>query len=73
QYEQNSQAQMAYYANGNSKIKYKHNDTVSACYWWVRSANYGNSNDFCTVITDGSADNGSANGSRGLVPAFRLA
>ena len=73
QYEQNSQAQMAYYANGNSKIKYKHNDIVSACDWWVRSAYYNGSNTFCLVGTDGSANCSSASHSRGLVPAFRLA
>ena len=72
-YEKNSQAQMAYYANGNSKIKYKHNDTVSACSWWVRSAFYLDTNHFCSVSTDGSAYSSNAYHSRGLVPAFRLA
>ncbi|MBR1602671.1 MAG: hypothetical protein IJ667_04450 [Synergistaceae bacterium] len=72
QYEQNSQAQMAYYANGNSKIKYKHNDTVSACYWWVRSAYYTNDTNFCNVYTDGSAYYDGAYLSRGLVPAFKI-
>ena len=73
QYEQNSQAQMSYYANGNSKIKYKHDDTVSACSWWVRSAYYFNSSSFAYVSTDGSANTYIASYSRGLVPAFRLA
>ena len=42
-----------------------------SCYWWVRSANYNNNNNFCNVNTDGSANNNNANNSRGLVPDFK--
>lgn len=73
QYEQNQQAQMAYYANGNSKIKYKHNDTATPCWWWLRSARYYNYFYFCTTNLDGSAGNGNAYYSLGLAPAFRVA
>ena len=73
QYEQNQQAQMAYYANGNSKIKYKHNDTATACWWWLRSAYYSSSYDFCYTSTDGSASGSLAYYSFGLAPAFRVA
>ena len=73
QYEQNQQAQMAYYANGNSKIKYKHNDTATACWWWLRSADYYNGSNFCSTNTDGSASTNNANYSFGLAPAFRVA
>ena len=68
--EQNYQTQYAYYANGNSKVKYRQTSTGSAAYWWCRSprASYGSS--FCTVATDGSATNGSAYFSLGVSPAF---
>ncbi len=39
-YERNYQAQYAYYANGNSKIKYKHSAVTTAAGWWVRSPYY---------------------------------
>ncbi|MBQ6909540.1 MAG: hypothetical protein IJQ29_05440 [Synergistaceae bacterium] len=73
QYEQNQQAQMAYYANGNSKIKYKHNDTATACWWWLRSADYRNHANFCGTNTAGSANYSPAYDSFGLAPAFRVA
>ena len=39
-YERNYQAQYAYYANGNSKIKYKHSAVTTAAGWWGRSPYY---------------------------------
>ena len=36
-YEANYQAQYSYYANGNSKVKYKHSSTSSSTWWWLRS------------------------------------
>lgn len=70
QYEQNSQAQYDYYKAGNSKIKYKHNATTTAAYWWCRSAFFDNSGSFCYVYNGGSADSYYANFSRGLAPGF---
>ena len=54
-YEQNSQKQYDYYKNGNSKVRYKYNDTNSAVWWWSRSPYSGDSNLFCIVNTGGSA------------------
>ena len=70
QYEQNSQRQYAYYANGNSKIKYKQSSTSSAAYWWLRSADYGGADGFCLVITDGSANSYFSRVSRGVCAAL---
>lgn len=70
QYEQNKQAQYAYYAAGKSKVKYQHSDTSSATIWWCRSASYSYSNGFCRVSTDGYADNSGAHLSRGVAPCF---
>ena len=68
--EQNYQTQYAYYANGNSKVKYRKTLTGSAARWWCRSPRAGGSNGFCCVFTDGSAYDSSADRSRGVSPAF---
>lgn len=68
--EQNYQTQYAYYANGNSKIKYQQTSTGTAAYWWCRSPCAGYSNLFCYVRTDGSANGAFANYSLGVSPAF---
>lgn len=68
--EKNKQAQYAYYSAGNSKIKYKHDGTSTAAYWWLRSPYAGTSNRFATVGTDGTVVNGIADGSLGFAPGF---
>ena len=68
--EQNHQTQYAYYANGNSKVKYRQSSTGSAAYWWCRSPYESDSSYFCCVETGGSADYASAYYSRGVSPAF---
>ena len=69
-YEQNYQQQYQYYANGNSKVKYRQNVTDSAAYWWNRSPRASISGTFCRVSTDGSADSNGASFSYGLAPGF---
>lgn len=73
--EKNYQAQYTYYANGNSKVKYRHSDTSNAAHWWLRSANATRSYYFGFVTTSGEAtyngDGGSySHYSRGVAPAF---
>ena len=68
--EQNYQTQYAYYANGNSKVKYRQTSTGSAAYWWCRSPEENYSTYFCCVSTDGSASNHGARYSLGVSPAF---
>lgn len=70
QYEQNYQAQYDYYKAGNSKIKYRHDATSTAVYWWCRSASYDDSSTFCRVYTDGGAGGYYANLSIGVAPGF---
>lgn len=70
--EQNSQAQYDYYKAGNSKVKNKHNATGTAAIWWLRSVNARGSVSFCTVITDGSTNYGTANRSYGVAPGFAV-
>ena len=55
-YEQNKQQQYDYYKNGNSKVRYKYNDTNNAVWWWNRSPCSDYSDAFCAVTTVGSAN-----------------
>lgn len=68
--EKNKQAQYAYYSAGNSKIKYKHNGTSTAAYWWLRSPNASYSSLFANVSTDGTFDKTVAGYSLGFAPGF---
>lgn len=42
-----------------------------ACNWWLRSVNASNTNNFCNVNTDGSANNNNAYNSNGFAPGFK--
>lgn len=71
--EANYQKQYDYYRNGNSKVKYQHTATTSACYWWLRSVRAGSTYFFCHVSTDGSAYGSGAYYSYGFAPGFKVA
>lgn len=70
QYEQNYQQRYAYYANGNSKVFYRHSATGSTALWWLRSVRAGYSVSFCAVGTGGSAGVSYSGYSIGVAPAF---
>lgn len=70
QYEQNYQAQYDYYKAGNSKVKYRHDETGTAVYHWCRSARCGDSARFCFVDAGGVANLTNAYYSYGLAPGF---
>ena len=70
--EPNYLKQYAYYASGNSKVKYRHNATGSAAYWRERSPFSTSSYLFCYVYADGSAYFGNANDSFAVSPAFKV-
>lgn len=70
--EKNYQAQYDYYANGNSKAKYRHNATTTAAYWWVRSPYSTTTTNFCDVKPDGTRNAYGAKYSIGLSPIFRV-
>ena len=69
-YEQNKQQQYDYYKNGNSKIRYKYNDTSSAVWWWNRSPYSDLSGYFCSVYTAGTADANGSRRCRAVAPCF---
>lgn len=68
--EKNKQAQYAYYSAGNSKIKYKHDGTSTAAYWWLRSPYASYSYFFVSVNTDGTVYYYYAYFSLGFAPGF---
>ena len=69
-YEQNKQKQYDYYKNGNSKVRYKYNNTNSAVWWWNRSPYSDASYSFCIVGTDGSAYVAGSRYCRAVAPCF---
>lgn len=71
--EANYQKQYDYYRNGNSKVKYQHTATTSACIWWLRSVYASTAYFFCYVSTGGSANYNSAYSSHGFAPGFKVA
>ena len=54
------------------KIKYKDTSTSEAVWWWDRSARSDGGGNFCSVSTNGSAFNDSANRSLGFAPCLCL-
>ena len=68
--EKNKQAQYAYYSAGNSKIKYKHNGTSTAAYWWLRSPYASSSKNFVLVSTNGTGGSSAVSKSLGFAPGF---
>lgn len=72
QYEQNYQRQYAYYAAGNSKVKYCHSSTGSAAIWWGRSPGCLYTNVFCAVSTNSVVIGYQSRSSYGLAPAFMV-
>lgn len=70
--ERNYQQQYAYYAAGNSKIKYQHNNTATAARWWGRSVYVTGNIFFCCVEADGVSGAPYAMESCGMAPAFKV-
>ncbi len=66
------QAQYDYYQAGNSRVKYKSDNTSTAAYWWLRSPYRINSVNFCSVYIDGSAAYGGVIKSLGSSPCFKV-
>ena len=64
--------QYSYYSAGNSKVKYRHNATGTAAYWWERSPYFNYSTAFCYVGDGGSARSTRADSSFGVSPCFKV-
>ena len=70
--ERNYQKQYAYYVAGNSKIKYRHDSTATAVFWWERSVSATTASSFCAVSAGGTAYGNAAGNSYGLAVAFKI-
>lgn len=70
--EEEKQSQYTYYANGNSKIKYQHDDINETCQWWERSPGKDSVNLFCRVESSGGRSALICDESRGLAPIFLI-
>lgn len=68
-YEKNHQTQMSYYSAGNSKVRYKHNDTTEAVCWWECSP-FGTAG-FCYVWFNAKQGGVQAFNNMGIAPAFK--
>ena len=68
--ESSKQAQYAYYSAGNSKIKYKHNGTSTAVFWWLRSTSSESNLSFVLVYSRGTPNANSGSDSLGFAPGF---
>lgn len=70
--EKNNQTQYAYFKNGSSKVKYRHDSQSSLVNWWSRSPYSHGSGSFCVVSSRGGASGDLAHYSRGVAPAFKV-
>ena len=72
-YEQNKQQQYAYWQNGNSWIRYKHDEHSKAVNWWLRSPSTTSTTYFRLVGYHGNTNNHNPAGwSFGVVPGFTI-
>lgn len=70
--EQNYQQQYAYYANGNSKVKYRDTSPSITSTWWCRSRYDSNGLNFCCVRDSGAGSFIQANNSYAVAPCFAV-
>ena len=68
--EASKQAQYAYYSAGNSKIKYKHDGTSTAAFWWLRSPGMDGPQYFTGMDRDGKIYSDKESYSLGFAPGF---
>lgn len=68
--ERHIQAQYAYYSAGNSKIRYKHDDTSTPANWWLRSPTAKYSYRFALVSVGAESYYSYAPYSSGFAPGF---
>lgn len=69
-YEKDYQAQYAYFAAGNSKLKYRASATTSAAAWFLRSPVSNSASQFIIHREDNTEGAGHSRGSFGLSPVF---
>lgn len=71
-YSGNYQTQMAYYANGGAKSKYKHSDTNTLANWWSASPRHGSSTQFLCYKQGTALDGTATDCDYGFAPVFKV-
>jgi hypothetical protein len=66
----NTETQLAYFANGASRVRYR--SGTNTCTWWLRSSHCDYNGNFTYVDSDGSSNYYGAVGSRYVFPAFDI-
>jgi len=69
-YESAKQQQYTYFAEGNSKQFYRHNNTSTATAWWLRSPTASGDTTFAMVLDIGDDYSNTTWNSRGIVPVL---
>ena len=72
-FEAQFQKQYTFYANGNSRIKYKHLDTTTKCSYWLRSLSAYSKNGWCYADIEGYVYQDNLTVSYGFCPCFMVA
>lgn len=70
--EKSYQEQYEFYKTGNNKVKYRHDSSGTAVFWWLRSVYSSNTSYFCIVNAGGSAGYYTSRDSYGVAPAFKV-
>ena len=70
--EKNNQTQYAYFKNGSSKVKYRHDSQSSTGPWLSRSPCSFSRDHFCYVNDNGGVTHATASLSTGVAPAFKV-
>jgi hypothetical protein len=68
----NAESQLAYFANGNSKMRYTNSNKTSACWWWLRSSYYNSIRSFTCISSDDAIRVGTAENIYFVFPAFEI-
>ncbi len=71
--EKNFAQHYAYYKNGNSRVRYRHDNTSTAIEWRLRSPSFSGGYQFHRIQAEGSTGNISAYSSIGFAPCFTIA
>lgn len=71
-YESIYQKQYDYYANGNSVIRYRHNDTSKGANWWLRSPSDADTLKFACISSSGAQNVADSDTDMGIVPCFSV-
>lgn len=71
--ERNYQRQYGYYANGESRVHYRHDQQNTAVWVWLRSPLLGSRDNFRCITSDGGWSNYLAYRSGAVAPAFQIA